>query len=63
LDVCESRDPKGHYRKARAGDLLEFTGISAPYEAPEAADLVIETNKETVEESLDRLLNYVSARL
>jgi len=63
VEVCEVRDPKGHYRRARAGELAEFTGVSAPYEAPEAADLVIETNKETVEESLDRLMNYVRARL
>ncbi len=63
LNVCESRDPKGHYRRARSGEIPEFTGVSAPYEAPEAADLVVETNKETVEESLDRLMNYVRARL
>ena len=63
LDVCEARDPKGHYRKARAGEIADFTGVSAPYEAPEAPDLVIETDKLTVEESLARLMEYARAKL
>jgi bifunctional enzyme CysN/CysC len=63
LEVCEARDPKGHYRRARAGQLTDFTGVSAPYEAPEAPDLVIETDKLTVEESLARLMEYARAKL
>jgi adenylylsulfate kinase len=47
LDVCEERDPKGLYKKARAGEIKEFTGISAPYEEPEKAELVIDTSKVT----------------
>lgn len=59
LEVCEGRDPKGLYKKARAGQIPEFTGISAPYEAPESADLVIDTAGETVEQSVARLIEYV----
>lgn len=63
IDTCESRDPKGLYRQARAGQLHEFTGIDAPYEAPETPELTIDTGKQTVEESLDTLLAYVTATL
>ena len=63
LEVCEARDPKGHYKRARAGQLAEFTGISAPYEAPESPELIVETDKLTVEECLARLMEYVRARL
>ena len=63
LEICEARDPKGHYRRARAGELADFTGVSAPYEAPEAPDLIIETDKLTVEESLARVMEYVRAKL
>lgn len=59
LSVCEERDPKGLYRKARAGDLRNFTGIDAPYEAPLSAELRIDTGMESVETSLDRLITYV----
>jgi bifunctional enzyme CysN/CysC len=59
LATCERRDPKGLYRKARAGTITDFTGISAPYEPPEAAELIIDTAKLSVEESLDRLQAYV----
>lgn len=59
LSACESRDPKGLYKKARDGSLKEFTGISAPYEAPENPELVIDTSSEPIEESLKKLVNYV----
>lgn len=59
LSVCENRDPKGLYKKARAGEILDFTGISAPYEAPENADLVVETGSRSVSESVESLLSYV----
>ncbi|MDH5749344.1 MAG: adenylyl-sulfate kinase, partial [Rhodospirillales bacterium] len=52
-------DPKGLYVKARKGDIPDFTGISAPYEAPEQPELEIDTAKLTVEESLEILFRYV----
>ena len=59
LEECERRDPKGLYRKARAGEIADFTGISAPYEPPETADLVIDTESMAVEESVRALVAYV----
>ena len=59
LDVAESRDPKGLYKKARRGDLPHFTGIDSPYEAPESADLRLDTSKLSVEECVDRLLELL----
>ena len=56
LEVAESRDPKGLYRKARLGELPHFTGIDSPYEAPESADLRLDTSTLSVEECVDRLL-------
>ena len=61
LAACEARDPKGLYRRARAGELRDFTGIDAPYEAPLAAELTLHTGNESVEESLVRLLNYITS--
>jgi adenylylsulfate kinase len=63
LATCELRDPKGLYRKARAGDLQEFTGVSAPYEAPEQPELRIDTGGETIAASVERLLAYVVGRV
>jgi len=62
LNVCEERDPKGLYKKARAGEIPNFTGISAPYEEPEAAELVIDTSHETLEDSAARVLAYLEER-
>ncbi len=59
LATCESRDPKGLYRKARAGEIPDFTGISAPYEAPEAPELVVDTAACDVERSVAMVLDYV----
>ncbi len=59
LDQCEKRDPKGLYKKARAGEIPEFTGISAPYEAPENAELVVDTTGQTPEESLAAILAHL----
>ena len=59
LEVCESRDVKGLYRKARAGEIKEFTGISAPYEAPAKPELTIKTNAQSVEESAQQILAYL----
>lgn len=56
LKVCESRDPKGLYRKARAGSIKQFTGISDPYEAPESAEVVIDTSQYCVRKSVKTIL-------
>ena len=58
LDVCESRDPKGLYKKARAGEILNFTGISAPYEPPSSPDLSLSPNV-SVEEHTHALLSFL----
>jgi bifunctional enzyme CysN/CysC len=58
IETCERRDPKGLYRKARAGLIPDFTGIDAPYEPPEAPELVIDTVACDVEESLGQLVGY-----
>ena len=62
VETCESRDVKGLYQKARAGEIKEFTGISAPYEAPLSPELTLDTNGEPVEKSVDRLVTFLSAR-
>jgi len=62
LDVCEDRDPKGLYKKAREGVIKEFTGISAPYEEPENPEILLETDKLSVEESADKILDYLKAQ-
>ena len=59
LSVCEERDPKGLYKKAREGIIKEFTGISAPYEEPENPEIVLETDKMDVEESVEVVLSYL----
>jgi bifunctional enzyme CysN/CysC len=59
LVVCEKRDPKGLYKKARRGEISEFTGVTAPYEAPESPELIIDTGAITVEQSLSLLIDYV----
>lgn len=59
LATCEKRDPKGLYRKARRGELQEFTGVSAPYEEPLHAQLCVETADESLAASLKKLFDYV----
>ncbi len=59
LTVCEERDPKGLYSRARSGEIPEFTGISSPFERPAAADLLIPTSEQTVEESLDAIVKFL----
>ena len=63
LAVCESRDPKNLYKKARAGQIREFTGIDAPYEPPEDAEIVVRTDKQTVNESVATILEGLLPRL
>lgn len=59
IDVCIERDPKGLYKKALAGEIKQFTGIDDPYEEPLDADIVVETDKETVEVSVDKILSVI----
>ncbi len=61
VDVCERRDPKGLYRKARAGEIPEFTGVSAPYEAPLAAEVTLDTDALEVDQCVDQLIGYLRA--
>ena len=60
LSECERRDPKGIYKKARTGEIREFTGISSPYEEPEKPELVLETDKLSLNECVENLLEYLS---
>jgi adenylylsulfate kinase len=62
LEVCESRDPKGLYEKARKGEIREFTGISAPYEAPERAEIVIRTGDSSVQTCVEQLVHFLEER-
>ena len=62
LDVCETRDVKGLYKKARAGEVKEFTGISSPYEEPVAPDLVVDTANLSLDESVERVLALLDER-
>ncbi len=59
LEVCEQRDPKGIYKRARAGEIANMTGISAPYEEPENPDIIIETNNLTLNQSVDLMINFL----
>jgi adenylylsulfate kinase len=62
LDVCEKRDVKGLYKKARAGDIPEFTGISSPYEAPDNPELTVNTATQTLEECASAVIELLKAR-
>ena len=59
LEVAEQRDPKGLYKKAREGVIKEFTGVSAPYEAPESPELHLRTDQNTVEECAQQIYLYL----
>src|SRR5205809_3692251 len=62
LDTAEKRDPKGLYKKARAGQIKGFTGIDDPYEAPEKAEIVIDTEKVTAGDAAQQILSYLEQR-
>ncbi|MEK8019366.1 MAG: adenylyl-sulfate kinase [Candidatus Parabeggiatoa sp.] len=62
LSVCEDRDVKGLYRRAKAGEIKYFTGISSPYEEPEQAELVIKTGEKSIDECVDQILEYLIER-
>lgn len=59
LDICETRDVKGLYKKARSGEIPSFTGVSSPYEPPVSPSLVVKTENKTVEECASRILEYL----
>ena len=63
LEECERRDVKGLYKKAREGEIKNMTGISAPYETPQNPDLEIDTEKESVDKSVDKILKFLEKRL
>jgi len=63
LSACEGRDPKGLYKKARAGEIKEFTGIDSPYEIPKDPSISIDTDNLSVDESVDRLFNYILEKI
>lgn len=63
VEECERRDVKGLYKKARRGEIKNMTGITAPYEAPENPDIEINTEQETVEESVQKILNYIELKI
>lgn len=60
LDVCEQRDPKGLYKKARSGEIRQFTGIDSPYEAPDNPELVLQTDKNDLEQCKSQLFTYLT---
>ncbi len=62
ISICEQRDPKGLYKKARAGEIPQFTGISDPYEEPLAPEIIIETDRLTVQESVDMIIDHLRGR-
>lgn len=59
LEICEQRDPKGLYKKARAGEISDFTGISSPYEPPLNPEIEVNTREQSIEESVSYITSYV----
>ena len=59
LSVCEKRDPKGLYKKAIAGEIKDFTGISHPYEEPSSPEILLETDRLSIEECINKILTYL----
>ena len=62
IEVCEQRDVKGLYKKARAGEIRDFTGISAPYEAPEHPDLIVDTDQESLAQGVEKVVKLLIDR-
>jgi adenylylsulfate kinase len=63
LETCESRDVKGLYKRARAGEIKNYTGVDSPYEEPENPELIINTNDETLESSVSKILSFLEENL
>ena len=62
LEICESRDVKGLYRRARAGEIKDYTGIDSPYEAPDNPELVIDTDSESLKESIAKVVDFLKSK-
>ncbi|MBT8445631.1 MAG: adenylyl-sulfate kinase, partial [Gammaproteobacteria bacterium] len=62
IEVCEQRDPKGLYKKARAGEIKGFTGIDDPYEEPEKAEIVLDSDSKGIEALADEVIAYLEDR-
>jgi adenylylsulfate kinase len=62
IQVCEDRDPKGLYKKARRGEIPDFTGISSPYETPNQPEITIETDRINIEHSVETILDYLKSK-
>lgn len=62
IQICEIRDPKGLYKKARNGEILNFTGIHSPYEIPHNPDIIINTDELTVEHSVEKIISYLKEK-
>ena len=62
LEICESRDIKGLYKRARAGEIKNYTGIDSPYEAPDNPELVVNTGSESLEESVAKVIDFLKSR-
>ncbi|CJG07476.1 Adenylyl-sulfate kinase [Streptococcus pneumoniae] len=62
LEECEKRDPKGLYKKARSGEIRDFTGIDSPYESPANPELTINTSTQSVEECVQTVIAYLANR-
>lgn len=63
LEICEQRDVKGLYKKARAGEVKNFTGIDSPYESPKHPDIRIETNKVSIDDAVEKLFESIKSRI
>jgi adenylylsulfate kinase len=62
LEICEKRDVKGLYKKARAGEIKNYTGIDSPYEEPERPELILDTDNETLNESVSKIYNFLKEK-
>ncbi len=62
IDICEQRDPKGLYKKAKSGEIKEFTGVSAPYEEPLNAEIILDADTMTIEEEVKAVLDYLKEK-
>ena len=62
LEICESRDVKGLYRRARAGEIKDYTGIDSPYEAPDNPELVIDTDGDSLKESIAKVVDFLKSK-
>ena len=62
VEVAETRDPKGLYKKARAGEIPNFTGVSAPYEAPDTPEIHLRTDQLSVEDCVEKIMGYLTSK-